>query len=156
MIRLMCLALAAALLSAPAPAMAQNARANLKASEVFLARNAKAKGVMVTKSGLQYQVLRPGKGAKAGPNDTVSVHYKGWLPQIPSVPFDQSYGGPAVSFGVREVVPGWTEALQLMNKGAKFRLWLPPKLGYGEEGASPSIPPNSVLVFDVELLDIKR
>ena len=108
-------------------------------------------------SGLQYQVLNDGdgKGKSPGTHDFVSVHYRGTL--IDGTEFDSSYtrGTPA-TFNVQAVIPGWTEALQLMKPGAKWRLFVPPSLAYGEQGAGRLIGPNSALIFDVELLDITK
>jgi FKBP-type peptidyl-prolyl cis-trans isomerase FkpA len=122
---------------------------NLKAAETFLAANKKKPGIKTTASGLQYKVLTAGKGAKPTPASNVSVKYKGYF--VSGKVFDQSQS--PISFGVSQVVPGWTEALQLMQPGAKYRLWLHPKIGYGARDAGP-IPPNSLLVFDVELLSV--
>lgn len=123
--------------------------------EAFLAENAKQDGVTVLDSGLQYKVLEAGDAASGKPSadDMVVVHYAGTL--IDGTEFDSSYqrGEPA-EFGVSQVISGWTEALQLMNKGAKWQLFIPSDLAYGERG-SREIPANSVLLFNVELLDIK-
>lgn len=118
----------------------------------FLADNAKRGSVKVTASGLQYEVLKAGSGPKAGPADLVLVDYEGKL-QNGEV-FDSSVrnGGP-VPMQVGGVIPGFSEALQLMSKGAKYRFWIPPQLGYGERGAGP-IPANAALIFDVELHEI--
>jgi len=124
---------------------------NLKKGDAFLAANGKKDGVKTTASGLQYQVITAGKGAQPKAADKVTVHYTGKL--IDGTKFDSSAGGDPISFGVGGVIPGWTEALQLMKIGAKWKLFIPAKLAYGEQGR-PSIPPNSVLVFDVELLKI--
>jgi FKBP-type peptidyl-prolyl cis-trans isomerase FkpA len=124
---------------------------NLKAAEAFLAVNAKKPGVKTTASGLQYKVLLQGKGAKPTPVNSVSVKYKGYFAS--GKIFDQSQD--PISFGVSQVVPGWTEALQLMPAGSKYRLWLHPKIGYGGRETGP-IAPNSLLVFDVELLSIAK
>ncbi|WP_448586792.1 FKBP-type peptidyl-prolyl cis-trans isomerase [Thermaurantiacus sp.] len=108
-------------------------------------------GVVETPSGLQYEVVAPGKGRSPGPTDLVLVHYEGRLAD--GTVFDSSYarGQPAV-FAVSDVIPGWSEALQLMRPGAKYRLVIPPGLAYGARGAGGVIPPNAVLFFDVELL----
>lgn len=128
---------------------------NKKAGEDFLAKNAKAEGVKVTASGLQYKVVSSGPG-KVSPKitDTVTVHYTGTL--LDGTEFDSSVkrGQPA-TFPVGGVIKGWTEALQLMHQGDKFKLFIPPELAYGEHGAGSQIAPNSVLTFDVELLGIK-
>jgi peptidylprolyl isomerase/FKBP-type peptidyl-prolyl cis-trans isomerase FklB len=122
--------------------------------QAFLAKNAKAEGVKVLADGLQYKVLRsgPADGVRPKLGDEVKVHYEGSL--IDGTVFDSSYGrgSPAV-FTVGEVVPGWNEVLQLMRPGDVWYVYLPPKLGYGEEGSGP-IPPNSVLGFKIELLAV--
>lgn len=123
--------------------------------KVFLEANGKREGVTTTKSGLQYEVLTPGKGERSPKaTDTVVCHYEGRL--VSGKVFDSSYerNQPA-EFGLNQVIPGWTEGLQLMNEGAKFRFYIPYLLGYGEQGAGPSIPPYSTLVFDVELISVK-
>jgi FKBP-type peptidyl-prolyl cis-trans isomerase FklB len=121
--------------------------------EKFLQDNAVKEGVVTLPSGLQYLVLNPGEGAKPGPATMVTVHYEGSL--INGNVFDSSYkrGRPA-TFGVHQVIRGWTEALQLMPVGSKWRLFIPAELGYGARGAGGSIPPNATLLFDVELLSI--
>ena len=121
--------------------------------EKFLQDNSAKEGVVTLPSGLQYLVLKPGDGAKPGPTTIVTVHYEGSL--INGKVFDSSYqrGRPA-TFGVHQVIRGWTEALQLMPVGSKWRLFIPAELGYGARGAGGSIPPNSTLLFDVELLSI--
>jgi FKBP-type peptidyl-prolyl cis-trans isomerase FklB len=132
-----------------------DAAANIKAGEAFLAANAKKDGVKTTASGLQYKVLKAGTGKTPGPKDTVKVHYAGTL--IDGTVFDSSIArGEPVEFQVDGVIPGWTEALQLMKVGDKFQLFIPSKLAYGASGAGDKIGPNAVLVFDVELLDIKK
>lgn len=123
--------------------------------KVFLEANGKREGVTTTKSGLQYEVLTPGKGDRSPKaTDTVVCHYEGRL--VSGKVFDSSYerNQPA-EFGLNQVIPGWTEGLQLMSEGAKFRFYIPYLLGYGEQGAGPSIPPYSTLVFDVELISVK-
>jgi FKBP-type peptidyl-prolyl cis-trans isomerase len=125
--------------------------ANAKAGETFLAENAKKPGVTTTASGLQYKVNASGKGKTPKATDTVSVNYKGSL--VSGKVFDESHGEP-VTFPVNGVIPGWTEALQLMKEGDKWTLYIPAKLAYGEN-APPSIGPNQVLVFDVELVSVK-
>jgi FKBP-type peptidyl-prolyl cis-trans isomerase FklB len=121
----------------------------------FLAANAKKQGVVTTKSGLQYQVIKRGTGATPKATDTVKVHYHGTL--LDGTVFDSSVQReePA-QFPVNRVIPGWTEALQLMKVGDKFRLFIPSNLAYGERGAGGDIGPNATLVFDVELLDIPQ
>ena len=119
----------------------------------FLEENAKRDGITVTESGLQYEVVAKGDGEKPVPASTVRVHYHGTL--IDGTTFDSSYerGQPA-EFPVGGVIEGWTEALQLMEVGAKYRLYVPHELAYGEQGAGAAIAPYSTLIFDVELLDI--
>jgi len=127
--------------------------ANLKAGKAFLAENAKKKGVKTTASGLQYQVLTEGKGKTPKADDKVKVNYRGTL--IDGTEFDSSYkrGEPA-TFQANRVIKGWTEALQLMQEGAKYKLFIPSELAYGERAASAEITPNSTLVFEVELLEV--
>ncbi len=122
--------------------------------EKFLQENAKAEGVTTLPSGLQYTILKDAEGEKPGARSLVTVHYEGKL--INDKIFDSSYkrGQPA-TFGVNQVIPGWTEALQLMTVGSKWRLFIPSNLGYGARGAGSSIPPNATLIFDVELLGIR-
>jgi len=122
-------------------------------NKAFLEENKKAKGVVVTDSGLQYEVLTEGNGAKPTADSTVRVHYTGSL--IDGTVFDSSVkrGTPA-EFPVGGVIKGWTEALQLMTVGSKWRLTIPQELAYGERGAGASIPPFATLIFEVELLDI--
>jgi FKBP-type peptidyl-prolyl cis-trans isomerase FklB len=119
----------------------------------YLAENAKKEGVVTTESGLQYEVLTKGSGASPTADDSVTVHYTGTL--IDGTVFDSSVerGEPA-TFGVTQVIAGWTEALQLMSVGDKLRLVIPSDLAYGLRGAGPSIGPNSTLIFEVELLNI--
>lgn len=120
----------------------------------FLAENAKKPGVVTTATGLQYQILRPGSGPKPGRTDTVLVHYEGRL--IDKTVFDSSYqrGQPA-AFPLDQVIPGWTEGVQLMGTGAKYHFVVPPQLAYGARGAGGVIPPGAVLEFDIELLAVK-
>lgn len=128
-------------------------KASLPAS-AFLERNAEAEGVQVTSSGLQYKVLGEGDGPRPTARDIVLVHYEGRLTD--GTVFDSSYQRrqPA-AFPLRGLIPGWTEGIQLMPTGSKYRFWIPPELGYGAEGAGDGIiPPNSLLIFDVELLEI--
>jgi len=128
---------------------------NLAAANKFLEENKAREGVVVTDSGLQYEVITKGEGPIPGPEDTVEVNYQGTL--IDGTEFDSSYKrGQSVSFGVGQVIPGWTEALQLMPVGSKWRLVLPPELAYGTGGAGQQIGPNSALVFEVELLNIAK
>ncbi len=127
---------------------------NLAEGQTFLEKNKAKKGVVVTDSGLQYEVLAKGDGPLATEKDIVTVNYKGML--IDGTEFDstEKHGEPA-QLQVDQVIPGWTEALTLMNPGSKLCLVIPPALAYGEQGAAPVIEPNSVLVFEVELLSIK-
>jgi len=126
----------------------------LRKGKQFLDENAKKEGVVVLPSGLQYKVLQKSESSVSPKNtDTVEVHYRGTL--VDQKEFDSSYkrGKPA-QFGVGQVIAGWTEALQLMHVGDKWEVYIPSKLGYGERGMPGSIPPNSVLIFVVELLKI--
>lgn len=120
----------------------------------FLEENKKAEGVVTLPSGLQYKVLREGDGPSPDANDMVRTHYRGQL--IDGTVFDSSYerGEPA-EFPVNGVIPGWTEALQKMKMGAKWQLFIPSELAYGEAGAGGAIPPNATLIFEIELLDVK-
>ena len=120
----------------------------------FMAANAARDEVSTTASGLQYEVLETGSGDKPGPQSTVVTHYHGTL--VDGTVFDSSVerGEPA-EFGVHQVIPGWTEALQMMSVGDKWRIACPPKLAYGEQGAGDSIPPNTDLVFEIHLIAIK-
>ena len=122
--------------------------------EKYLAENAKKEGVTVLPSGLQYMVLKEGNGNKPKATDTVNCHYEGFL--IDGTVFDSSVerGEPA-EFALNQVIAGWTEGLQLMQEGAKYRFFIPYILGYGEGGAGASIPPFATLIFDVELLEVK-
>ena len=116
-------------------------------SAAFLAENASKPGVIKTASGLQYQVLQEGQGAMPAATSEVTVNYRGSL--IDGTEFDS---GEAISFPLDRVIPGWTEGLQLMKEGAKYRFFIPADLAYGERGAGGRIPPNAALVFDVELV----
>jgi len=119
----------------------------------FLVENGKKPGIKTTSSGLQYEVLKEGNGKKPSASDVVKVHYEGKL--IDGVTFDSSYGDDPVEFPLNQVITGWSEGLQLMSVGSKYRLFIPSELGYGAEGMGP-IPPSSVLIFEVELLDILK
>lgn len=123
-------------------------------AEQFMKANAEREEVTVTDSGLQYEVLEAGSGAKPTAQSTVVTHYHGTM--VDGTVFDSSLerGEPA-EFGVTQVIPGWTEALLLMNVGDKWRIACPPQLAYGEQGAGNSIPPNTALVFEIHLIDIK-
>ncbi|MCH8536219.1 MAG: FKBP-type peptidyl-prolyl cis-trans isomerase [Alkalimonas sp.] len=125
----------------------------IAAGQAYLAENASKEGVVVTESGLQYEVLTEGEGAKPKAEDTVTVHYKGTL--LDGTTFDSSHerGEPA-QFPLNRVIPGWTEGVQLMNVGSTFRFTIPSELAYGERDMGV-IPPHSVLVFEVELLDVQ-
>lgn len=127
---------------------------NKQVGEEFLRINKEKRGVVTLPSGLQYEVLKTGDGQKPGPNDKVRCHYHGTL--IDGRVFDSSVerGQPAV-FGVSQVIRGWTEALQLMNVGSKWRLFIPSDMAYGAHGAGEAIEPNMTLIFDVELLGIE-
>jgi len=137
-------------------AQVQNEKADLnqQAGEEFLQINKEKAGVHTTPSGLQYEVLKGGDGAKPKATDQVTVHYEGRL--IDGRIFDSSIqrGQPA-TFPLNQVIAGWTEALQLMSPGAKYRLFIPSNLAYGAQGAGEMIEPNSTLIFDVELIEIK-
>ena len=130
------------------------AEKNLAEGRKFLEANAKKEGVKTLPSGLQYKVVQAGNGASPKKTDNVTVHYKGTL--IDGTEFDSSYtrGKPA-TFRVDGVIAGWTEALQLMKPGAKWQLFIPPNLAYGERGAGSRIGPNSTLIFEVELISIQ-
>ena len=123
------------------------------AGEAFLAENAKREGVKVTETGLQYEVLEATIGQKPKATDKVRVHYEGTL--IDGTVFDSSYKrGESITFGLNQVIKGWTEGLQLMSIGSKYKLYLPYQLAYGERGAGANIPPYAALIFTVELLGI--
>ena len=134
---------------------AKDGEAAAKKAEAFLAANKAKPGVMTTPSGLQYKVITEGKGAKPAGEAQVKVHYTGTL--VDGTKFDSSVdrGEPAV-FGLNQVIPGWTEGLQLMTVGSKYMLYIPPALGYGPQGAGGSIGPNEALIFEVELLEIVK
>jgi len=134
-------------------AQAQVSEGNAEAGAAFLAENAQREGIIVTESGLQYEVVTAGEGASPGRDDEVEVHYRGTL--IDGTVFDSSYDrGQTVTFGVSQVIPGWTEALQLMKEGAKYNLYIPSDLAYGPGGAGQVIGPNSTLIFEVELIKV--
>ena len=127
--------------------------ANREAEAKFMAENAKAEGVKVTASGLQYKVIEEGNGPKPAMNSKVRVHYEGKL--LNGEVFDSSIQrGEPLEFMLTQVIAGWTEGLQLMNVGSKYRLFIPSKLGYGKRGAGQAIPPEAALIFDVELIAI--
>ncbi|RUM35362.1 MAG: hypothetical protein DSY50_04930 [Desulfobulbus sp.] len=128
-------------------------KANKEAAVKFLDENKGKEGVQTTASGLQYKVIKQGKGKKPAATDTVKVHYRGKL--LDGTEFDSSYkrNQPA-EFRIDQVIPGWTEAMQLMNVGSTYELFIPPELAYGDRGAPPVIEPGSMLIFEVELLDV--
>lgn len=130
-----------------------DAEENLAASRAFLEKNRQRDGVKTTDSGLQYEVIEEGDGESPAEDDRVTVHYTGEL--IDGTVFDSSRerGEPA-TFGLQQVIPGWTEGLQLMNEGDRYRFYIPPQLAYGENGP-PSIGPNQALIFDVELIEVQ-
>ena len=132
---------------------AEQGKVHKEAGEKYLAENAKNEGVITLPSGLQYQVLKEGNGKKPSAKDTVMCHYEGTL--IDGTVFDSSYkrGEPA-TFPLQQVIAGWTEGLQLMQEGAKYRFFIPYRLGYGAGGAGASIPPYAALIFDVELIQV--
>ncbi|MCI1282903.1 MAG: FKBP-type peptidyl-prolyl cis-trans isomerase [Prevotella sp.] len=132
---------------------AEKFQSNKESGEKYLSENAKKDGVVTLPSGLQYQVLKEGNGKKPKATDKVRCHYEGML--VDGTLFDSSIqrGEPAV-FGLNQVISGWTEGLQLMSEGAKYRFFIPYHLGYGERGAGQQIPPFSALIFDVELIDV--
>jgi FKBP-type peptidyl-prolyl cis-trans isomerase FklB len=132
---------------------AEKGKAAREEGEKYLAENAKKDGVITLPSGLQYQVLKEGNGKKPSAKDSVKCHYEGFL--IDGTVFDSSVqrGEPAV-FGLQQVIAGWTEGLQLMQEGAKYRFFIPYRLAYGEGGAGQLIPPFAALIFDVELIQV--
>ncbi|WP_027449252.1 FKBP-type peptidyl-prolyl cis-trans isomerase [Xylanibacter brevis] len=134
---------------------AEKGKAAKAEGEKYLAENGKKEGVITTESGLQYQVLKEGNGKKPSAKDSVKCHYEGFL--IDGTVFDSSVqrGEPA-TFGLQQVIAGWTEGLQLMQEGAKYRFFIPYRLAYGEGGAGAMIPPFATLIFDVELLEVVK
>lgn len=133
----------------------EQVKMNRELGKKFLEENAKQDGVKVTASGLQYKVIKEGTGMPPKENDKVTVHYTGRL--IDGTVFDSSIerGAPA-TFGVNQVIPGWVEALQMMNEGAEWQLYIPSELAYGPHGAGQVIGPDSTLIFDVKLIKIER
>lgn len=133
--------------------MASRAEANRREGEAFLEENAAREGVTTTESGLQYEVLEPGDGPTPSPGDQVTIHYRGTLPD--GTEFDSSHqrGEPA-TFGVSNVIPGFSEGLQLMPVGSRYRLVIPGDLAYGPQGSPPVIGPDQTLIFEIEMLDI--
>ena len=138
-----------------APDYGQQIKDNKTLGREFMEQNAKNDSVVQTTSGLQYMVLKEGTGAKPGPTDMVTVHYTGRL--LDGTVFDSSVerGEPA-TFPLDKVIPGWTEGLQLMSEGSKYRLFIPSELAYGSKGAGEQILPNSTLIFDVELIKVNN
>lgn len=135
-------------------AAAEAGKAAKAEGEAFLAENGKKEGIVTLPSGLQYQVLKEGNGKKPSATDQVVCHYEGTL--IDGTVFDSSYqSNQPATFGLNQVIPGWTEGVQLMQEGAKYRFFIPYKLAYGERGAGAQIPPFATLVFDVELIEVK-
>ena len=130
------------------------ATANLEAGQAFLAENGKQEGVTETETGIQYQVLSSGEGASPTAEDVVRVNYHGTL--VDGSVFDSTQERGPAQFPLNRVIPGWTEVLQLMKVGDKWKVFIPAEMGYGEQSPSPDIPPNSVLVFDIELLEIVK
>ena len=132
---------------------AEKGKAAKAEGEKYLTENAKKDGVITLPSGLQYQVIKEGNGKKPSAKDSVKCHYEGFL--IDGTVFDSSVqrGEPAV-FGLQQVIAGWTEGLQLMQEGAKYRFFIPYRLAYGEGGAGQMIPPFATLIFDVELIEV--
>ncbi len=128
---------------------------NKKAGEAFLAENKTKAGVKTTTSGLQYSVIKEGTGVKPKATDKVKVHYKGTL--LDGTIFDSSYDrGEPASFTLNQVIPGWTEGVQLMTVGSTYKFFVPSNLAYGERQAGPQIGPNSTLIFEVELISIEK
>ena len=133
----------------------RDAEINAAEGAAFLAENAGKEGVQVTESGLQYRVIEEGDGDRPAATDRVTVHYKGTL--INGVEFDSSYSrGEPATFALNQVIPGWTEGLQLMRTGSRYEFFIPSDLAYGEQGRPGPIGPNSTLVFEVELLEIQN
>ena len=131
----------------------KSANENQAEGIAFLAENAKKEGITTTPSGLQYEILTEGKGASPSATDKVTVHYQGTT--IDGKEFDSSYKrGESITFPLNGVIAGWTEGLQLMQEGAKYRLYIPSELAYGANGAGADIGPNSTLIFDVELIKV--
>jgi FKBP-type peptidyl-prolyl cis-trans isomerase FklB len=136
-------------------ARSEKASGNKKAGEAFLAENKKKQGVITLPSGLQYQVIKEGTGPKPTADDQVKVHYRGTL--LDGTEFDSSIGrGEPITLGLKNVIPGWTEALQLMPTGSKWKLFIPSNLAYGDNPAGPLIKEGSTLIFEVELLEIVK
>ncbi len=137
------------------PDYGQQIKDNKTIGREFMEQNAKNDSVVQTASGLQYMVLKEGTGAKPGPTDEVTVHYTGKL--LDGTVFDSSVDrGEPATFPLDKVIPGWTEGLQLMSEGSKYRLFIPSELAYGSKGAGDQILPNSTLIFDVELIKVNK
>jgi len=132
----------------------EQAESNAREGASYRAENAKRPGVQTTASGLQYEVLAKGDGPTPASTDRVTVHYRGTL--VDGKEFDSSHGDEPVTFALDRVIPGWTEGVQLMPVGSKYRFVLPPELAYGERGSAPDIGPNATLIFEVELLGIEH
>jgi FKBP-type peptidyl-prolyl cis-trans isomerase len=131
----------------------KSANENQAEGIAFLTENAKKEGITTTPSGLQYEILTEGKGASPSATDKVTVHYQGTT--LDGKEFDSSYKrGESITFPLNGVISGWTEGLQLMQEGAKYRLYIPSELAYGSNGAGADIGPNSTLIFDVELIKV--
>jgi FKBP-type peptidyl-prolyl cis-trans isomerase len=138
-----------------AEAMAKKAEENNQKEQQFLSENGRKPGIFTTPSGLQYEVISEGRGAAPVPSDRVLVNYEGTL--VDGTMFDSSYtSGEPVEFGLSDVIPGWSEGLQLMKEGGSYRLFIPSALAYGEQGAGGFIPPYSTLIFKVELISIVK
>jgi FKBP-type peptidyl-prolyl cis-trans isomerase len=134
--------------------MAEAGAKSKKVGEDFLAANKSKEGIKTTQSGLQYKVLKEGKGSKPKATDVVKVHYRGTL--VDGTEFDSSYKrGEPIEFPLNGVIKGWTEGVQLMTPGSKYQFFIPSELAYGEEGRPPTIPGNSTLIFEVELIEVK-
>ncbi|MGD9158735.1 MAG: FKBP-type peptidyl-prolyl cis-trans isomerase [Desulfobacteraceae bacterium] len=132
---------------------AKSIQKNLEAGQAYLKENKTGEGVVTTESGLQYKVLKEGKGKSPGISDKIRVHYEGT--KLDGTVFDSSYKrGEPVTFQADQVIKGWTEGLQLMKEGGKYKLFIPADLAYGESGVGQQIGPNEVLIFDVELLEV--
>jgi len=132
----------------------EQSETNARAGASYRAENGKRPGVQTTASGLQYEVLTKGDGPTPARTDRVTVHYRGTL--VDGKEFDSSHGDEPVTFALDRVIPGWTEGVQLMTVGSKYRFVLPPELAYGERGSPPDIGPNATLIFEVELLGIEQ
>jgi len=127
---------------------------NLKESEEFLSQNKQKRGVLCTESGLQYKVVRKGRGNSPSINDSALVYYKAMLSD--GTVIDAAQPGNPVTFGLSGIIPGLSEGIRLMNKGAKYVLYIPSELAYGDQGFPPAIPPNCVLIFEIELVEFKQ